>query len=261
MAKTAQKKTAEELIEKSKKAFNSKLVVEIVEKAPVNKDGKVNLTKAHDQVFEHVFKQTADLKTAKEFAVAARWLAMLRRDYPDVFQAGIDVQKFSDGFQKETSESKPEPRDVEIGLCGDIISKGGCFSTHSLRIKGIDMPGQSIIMAGKFLEVSTDVVYKNDNGEFVYSFDTLRDYLIQILEEKFGVKIKICGSCADYCDRQNYERVRCNAGIYFADPLSGECEKWRPKEIPEEKKEEEETCGNCGYEDCVGLKMPCGNWI
>ena len=142
MAKTARKKTADELIEKSKKTFNSKLIVEIVGKASVNKDGKVNLTKAHDQVFEYVFEQTKDLKTAKEFAVSARWLAMLRRDYPDFFQRGIDIRRFSDGFQggdfqKETgekkSEPKPEPKDVEILLNSyvDIIMpnpSGRCYS-------------------------------------------------------------------------------------------------------------------------------------
>jgi len=280
--KEKKKKTVEELIEKSKKAFNSKLIVEIVEKASVNKDGKVNLTKTHDQVFEYILEQTKDLKMAKEFAVAGRWLAMLKRDYPDVFQRGIDIQKFSEGFQKEIGERKPEPKpepkDVELELFGDIIAKvNRNLNRHdySLRISKSDI-SDSIIFICDIIEFITGVkqpaTYKSKEIErYTYcrpfrgfpeelAIEYLRDYLIQILEEKFGLKIKVCGNCANYyCYQGTYcdQLTGINRRRVFKDSCYFTPPKWIPEEIPSEKKEEEKTCRNCGLNTVDDSCMDC----
>ncbi len=285
--KEKRKKTAEELIEKSKKAFNSKLVVEIVEKALVNKDGKVNLTKVHDQVFEHVFEQTKDLKTAKEFAVAARWLAMLKQNYPADFEELLYEKEMEEHRKSVTEkdlaiklrqpEPKPKPKKVEIELFGDIIFSSELagmphISTVSLRILRTDLIFNGIKMAADLLESITGIepsssedrnwpevkmgfalnYHPNDEFSEANRLSALRDYLIQILEEKSGLTIKICGNC-------KYFRPRIIPEDWEICVIDGEeldkrlvtqfsrigCFRWISKEIPSERKEEEKNCGNC----------------
>ncbi len=281
MAKTARKKTAEELIEKSKKAFNSKLIVEIIEKAPVNKDGKVNLTKACDQVFDYVFEQTKDLKTAKELAVAARWLAMLKRDYPADFEEALYEKEMEENKKEvierdlamkyQKPEPKPKSKKVEIELFGDIIFSGDYGMPHvsmaSLRILRTNLIFNGIKMAADLLESITGIEAsppKDQNWPevkigFPYNYhpnkefpeekrlSALRDYLIQILEEKFGVKVKICGNCYYYNASgllPAYRDIGCGAcekslcpliKRAFGEKCCFEVSEWKIKEIPPEK--------------------------
>lgn len=278
--KEKRKKTAEELIEKSKKAFNSKLIVEIVGKAPANKDGKVSLTKAYDQVFEHVFEQTKDLKTAKEFAVAGRWLAMLKRDYSEEF-ARITVstvtilpaEKCVASIDELKAQQKPEPKkyfgqiEFEISSSVVAVTKEDERSKRRFLMFPYAKHAQEFCLKiiNNFLELDTREVNEEVWKEY-------RKFFIQILEEKFGLKIKVCGYC--YCYSAYgllpaYRDIGCGACEKCCSPIKRafgekcgfEISEWKPKEIPEEKKEEEKTCGNCGYADCSGLRVPCGNWI
>ncbi len=245
-------KTVEELIKKAEKALGNLKLVEIVRNAPVNKDGKANLTKVHDQVFDYVFNETKDLQKAKEFATSARWMAMLKRDYPEEF----DIMAVPNiGLPMKEPEPKPEPEKMEIriGSLIDIITKTEP-SRFFLRVP-VGAGPSSLDVAQGFLEAITGIVYKQNDEQrpgsciidgklsiIRYScptkmiLDGFRNYLIQILEEKFGINIRICGFCKHFhwCET-DHGSIRV---LKFDDPV---CEKleWTPKEIPPEKKEEE----------------------
>ncbi len=258
-----------------------------------------------------MLSQTGELKLSKEFAVAARWLAMLKRDYPDVFQRGIDVQKFSDGFQKEIGgqkpESKPKSKKVEIELFGDIIFSGDYGMPHksmaSLRILRTDLIFNGIKMAADLLESITGIepltpkdanwpevkmgfalnYHPNDEFSEASRLSALRDYLIQILEEKFGLKIKICGNCENYkrfpdnpfCGHCSLVTIHSVYYNWSCSNITGLGQQWIPKEIPPEKKEKEKTCENCGRRNYHSLSRmgcesiledikaskPCDRWI
>ncbi len=82
MAKTARMKTAEELFLLSQKALEDRKLAEIIQNAPKKSDGSTNYTYVYNAVFEFVHEQTKDLKKSKELAVAARWAAKFKDQYP-----------------------------------------------------------------------------------------------------------------------------------------------------------------------------------
>lgn len=82
-------KTARELKEKAAKAVTNPKLVEFAKAAPLNSNGRVNLSWAYEQAFAYVYEETKDLQKAKELAVSTRWLAMLRRDHEEEFHALI----------------------------------------------------------------------------------------------------------------------------------------------------------------------------
>ncbi len=79
----------------------------------------------------------------------------------------------------------PEPKDVEIKLRGDLILRLP-DREHYLRIKGKDVPNL-IEMAVDFLQAATDI---SSPRKDLISILFLRDYLIKILEEKFGMSVR-----------------------------------------------------------------------
>ncbi len=114
------------------------------------------------------------------------------------------------------------------------------------------MPERAIRMAGKFLEAATGIICETGGYRCDKVFDdiSLRDYLIQILKEKFGLKIKICGNCRHYYIDSNssnpnygscFELVPADgrvhfAGVEFKDHCHCSPSLWIPKEIPKDKK-------------------------
>jgi len=82
-------KSTEELKERAAKAVKNPTLVEFAKTAPLNSDGRVNLSWAYEQAFEYVYEETGDLQKARELAVSTRWLAMLRRDHEEEFQVLI----------------------------------------------------------------------------------------------------------------------------------------------------------------------------
>ncbi|MDP2932934.1 MAG: hypothetical protein Q8N81_02275 [bacterium] len=258
MAKTAQKKTAEELFSLSRKALEDSKLVEIINHAPKKSDGSTNYSHVYNAAFEYVYGQTKDLKKSKELAVAARWAAKFKDTYPldfkDKFAEVIEdnivkTLQTAHGRTEQKSGPKPEPKDAEIELVGDMI-----FSTRGekfLRIYSQDFLYSGTKMAADLLEIITKVKpneEKDSNfpritwkfpAHFTHNAEELSEaerlsalcnYLIQILEEKFGMQIKkICENCGQnfppYCFWRRTESL----------PLQP-CVDWTPKEIPEEKK-------------------------
>lgn len=141
---------------------------------------------------------------------------------------------------------KSEPKDVEIKLLGDVVYYDTGQSLYGVRIKGKDMPHYAIAMVQRLLEAVTGVVYKFNGKERLIGHPVgLRNYLIEILEKKFGLRVKVCINCK-HCDvifpeKELRPLTRCG----HPQSKHGECictesnEYWAPEEIPEEKKEGE----------------------
>ncbi len=260
-------------------------MVKIVVNASVKKDGHINLTNVYKTAFDYVYSQTKDLKKSKEMAVATRWAAKFKDDYKVEFETEIieadikaNLAKIGKNSSQIVPEPKPRPKKVEIELFGDIIFSGDYGMPHksmaSLRILRTNLIFNGIKMAADLLESITDIeplTPKDANWPavkygFPYNYhpnhefteenrlSALRDYLIQILEEKFGLIIKICGNCENYkrfpdnpfCGHCSLVTIHSVYYNWSCSNIAGLGQQWIPKEIPPEKKEEEKTCGNCG---------------
>ncbi len=152
----------------------------------------------------------------------------------------------------------PEPKDVEIELFGDMI-----FSTRGekfLRIYSQDFLYSGMKTAAELLEIITNVKpneEKDSNfpritwkfpAHFTHEAEelseaerlsALRNYLIQILEEKFGMKIKICGNCKKHNRFNKTCDIEVHRGPHGQRAFEEKCyypDKWIPKEISEEEK-------------------------
>lgn len=217
-------KTVEELKQKAEKALKDPKLVEIAKTAP-------NLTRAHDQAFQYVFEQTKDLQKAKELAVSTRWLTMLRRDYEEEFEKLVSP----------ASQSKPEAKSVET-------KKQFCEIAFQLPSSELitrhehDAFGDDIRHFIRFSPVR-DFVYGLHNNyersrkiarEFCMQIlnalletadppgdVALMNDLIQFLEEKFRLKVRVCGNCknrehlsGDHCDLRTFVDGRYK-GVYI----------------------------------------------
>ncbi len=177
--------------------------------------------------------------------------------------------------QKSKLEPKPEPKPEPKKVFGDIkfnipfsavlISEENRYGKerfirfariNTLKSSGYEYAGEFCIEILKNLFETTPEAKNSD----------IEKELIQILEEKFGLTIKICGNCKYYKPEKALRdgSSRPYGGCIVADKLikfphfgsvrfDGICSDihsqknyWAPKEIPPEKKEEEKTCGNCG---------------
>ncbi len=131
---------------------------------------------------------------------------------------------------------------VEIQLRGDLILRlPECG--HYLRLRGENLSDR-IQMTLDFLQATTGV-FGPSKDEFVDDLSFFRDYLIKILEEKFGVKIRDCVNCGHlrFCGPGYYCEVfhhwEKNFSIFREDKKS--CDKWvlrETKKIPEYGSEE-----------------------
>jgi len=163
------------------------------------------------------------------------------------------------------------------------------FSKENINYGGIDMVIELLeAITGVAYDAPLEWIFPGEKGR-LYS---LKDYLIQILEEK-GLTIQICGNCGyyepsggpspllkwpddikiniGYCKKMDEFSMFCVRAFGEQCGFSRESNwTWIPKEIPSEKKEEEKTCGNCGksgfckefasYAEAEN-NNPCERWI
>lgn len=160
-----------------------------------------------------------------------------------------------------------EIKEEEVGI--SLKGKIELGIPNILIISKKNITKDGISMAADLLEAITGVRHSEPQASFIEEerISNFRDYLIELLEKKFGLRVKVCINCK-YCDVIFPEKeLRPLTTCGHPQSRRGECictesnEHWAPEEIPEEKKEKEKSCGNCGDDDCVGLKKPCGNWI
>lgn len=255
MTKTARKKTTEELYHLSREAIENPELIKIVLIAPVKKDGHINLTRVYKDAYDYALKNSnGDLQIAKRWAVSTRWAAKFKDEYWLEFETEVaeaEIKNTLTKAQQPKPEPKPEPKDVEIELFGDIIlSDASLHPRRFLRIKAKNMPQRAIIMAQSFLEAITGVVYRFEGTERIIAHPVgLRNYLIQILEEK-GLTIKICGNCEWFKPYPSHStpdgRCRHPVNMYngpwaeeqcnFGDHCHVNPDGWVSKKISEEKK-------------------------
>ena len=190
-AKTARVYTLDELKEKCRKALADPGLVDIVKTAPLNKDGKVNLSWVYKQAEDYVHGQTKDLKKTKELAVETRFLAMLRRDFNDEFERSIVSR--DEQIQDASSE---ESMELEFSPFSEIRTR--CYPDAAMGVKikqSVRLSG--LWDAGKFAAQLLEELTKREFTGTLFGLYSrqLRDCAIQLLEEKFGLRIKICESC------------------------------------------------------------------
>ena len=265
-AKTTRVYTLDELKEKCRKALNDQTLVEIVKNAPLNKYGKVNLSWVDREAKKYILEQTKDLQMTKELAKETRNLAMLRRDHLKEFEKLIAQEK-QPKSEVESVKPKKEFSEMEFDLTGlpiKITTQNECIygeiRTTKQILKFLDvqwskdsMQEQRIRNAG--IKFCMDIL-----NALVETADASRDLLpdlIQVLEEKFGLKVKVCGNCKFY--NRFYEKdnefvltlrdglIRYGECVSSRNPSNTDpkdytkvsfdswCEYWTPKEVSEKK--------------------------
>ncbi len=147
--------------------------------------------------------------------------------------------------QKSKPESKPEPKkffgDIKFRIppsvlliseeSGSIKERFIRFScTNTLANNGYDYVGKFCIEILKNLFETTPEAKTRE----------IEESIIKILEEKFGLTIKICGNCQSYYYYHDGSCDQLGGSINRQRRLGDFCclspSKWIPKEIPEEKK-------------------------
>ncbi|MBI2041627.1 MAG: hypothetical protein HYT20_01225 [Candidatus Nealsonbacteria bacterium] len=199
MIKTARVYTLDELKEKCQKALANPKLIEIVKTAPLNKDGKVNTSWVYGQAENYVHEQTKDLRKTKELAVAARFLAMLRRDFKEEFEKLILPLP----LKPEVELTEPKKRFYEIEF---EIPKPLGYARAELITR--ETGGNHYVNEKKFTIRFCSIVEGLDSARPLARsfcikilnalFETadppgdleLMDSLIQLLEEKFGLKVE-----------------------------------------------------------------------
>ena len=215
MAKTAKTPpTLDELKKRAELALNVPALMEIVRNAPPTKEGKVNLTWARDQAYEYAVKETGDLKDAKKLADSTRVLAMLRRDHEEEFERLVAQERQPKSNAKLETEREPFHeipfRTVTINFLWELLPALFDTANHSRKI-------------------------------------ILSEPLIYVLEEKFGLKVKVCGNCGYYRGlgkKSGLAAVLCYAPQNTEiDPrellqyLFNSCPNWTQEEVYADKKE------------------------
>lgn len=235
--KTARVYTLDELKEKSQKALGDPKLVEIVKSAPLNKDGGVNLSWAYDEAEKYVHEQTKDLQKTKEMAVAARFLAMLRRNHKEEFEKLINENLQKPEIKTAVEKKSFEDEEFELHNISEFITRlyQGVHGSYSqVSIKWWSMT-EAINFCNKVINAIL-----NDGDLTPDQKENVEKWLIQLLEEKFGLKVKICGHCEYYYHRRDV-LGSCNLGrlVPLWSGAFGFCEKWtlKVKEEVSEKKE------------------------
>lgn len=237
-SKAARVYTLDELKEKCQKALTDPKLVEIVKTAPLNKEGKVNLSWVYKEAEKYVHGETKDLQKTKELAVATRFLAMLRRDHQEEFEKLVSTQK---QLGETTVDKKKNFWEIEFEIpsCVELITKEHCdggekvFKKRAMRFLKV---GASPKLEEKFCMEILNALIETTNSP--RDMDLMND-LIQLLEEKFGIQIKICLTCGYYQKENN----GCTTGTHmFVPTYNNETGKfygckggWTPVEVPKKK--------------------------
>lgn len=231
--KVVSKYTFGELKEKARLALATPRLIEIVKSAPLNdsgaRKGEVNLNWVEREAFQYVLEETGNPKRAHELARSAYYLAMMRRDYKDEFNMLLSSMRLV---------PKGELVEVEI-----YAASPSSLEFPKERRWKLVFPDRWIFLyfCNQLINHELSELLGNNSAEGA-SLD-IRNAMIQLLEEKFGMKVRICGNCkffkvqkalgeyniwCSYIDGANaYKSVRGNQTC-VNNRLNGVINRWEP---------------------------------
>ena len=252
-AKTARVYTLDELKKKiPQEVLDNPKLVEIAKTSS-------SPSRAYKEAEKYIHEQTKDLQKTKELAGGTRFLAMLRRDFAEEFERLIAQEK----------QPKPETKPVEpkksfsemeftlpcyrpknsyyadnFGMVEVIFRNRPGSNRSSLKFYStMDDDSSARGVGEKFcLEILNALIETADpSGDM----DLMND-LIQLLEEKLGLKVKVCGNCNNFVYRSDcrvFHKTRLERGnaVNFPnlsqDGPFAECtiNLWALKEAPVDK--------------------------
>lgn len=266
--KTARVYTLDELKDKCQKVLANPKLLWIVKIAPLNKNGKINLSWVYKEAEKYVHEQTKDLQKTKELALETRFLAMLRRDFEEEYEKLV-LQKEQSKEETRTEAHKKLFHEIEFelpheGMSGIelITRKTGCG--HRTTVDD-SIRFRSDVSNDRFepRRVGTQFCFRILDA-LIETADPPGDIplthaLIQRLEEKFRLRIKVCGNCKHFTLLKRYLYVpvvgkesegfvingRCKVGSSINvktefDPC--DCGQWKLEEVIRR------LCGHCGAE-------------
>lgn len=246
--KTARVYTLDELKEKCQKALADPKLVEIVKTAPWNKDGEVNLSWVYKEAEKYVHGETKDLQKTKKLAVSTRFLAMLRRDYPGEFEALFPLAQLDKNHEASIDIWEP----MSVTLTADRVLRVEPAASQYVAAVGVTLGFRHMDqLMGNVINLLKTVKDHLDlfNGpEFSAAAHRRKEFfnlLIQLLEEKFGLKVKVCGNCKYFLGLRDYRDetrkidpcIVCGRDNFYL-PLNlllQGCENWTLKEVSEKK--------------------------
>lgn len=201
----------EELEGKASLALKDPKLVELVKNAPLSSEGKVNLSWVDRESFTYALGETGSVKTAEELRKSTRALAMMRRDYEEDFWRLV-----SQVSQRDVEEKRQEKKrfcEMEFYLpdrASVIMSAGYDGSVVKLRLNYSNVWGlckellTGIAESAEFSEVIFEkTVEGTKQGQLI------KEDLAKVVEEKFGMKVRVCGNC-------KYFKVDLGAGSLMA---------------------------------------------
>lgn len=225
----------EQLMEWAKLATKYPELVEIARTALSN-------TEAKDRAVEFTKEQGLDEAVAK----SCRWLKILRdrsvkegreEEFEKYLIGNQEKPKQEEKKMEKTKTAETETiRTYAVGLDGLGITVEHNIHGNQIRI-WFATPEQMIGNAIQFLNQLSPTIL---NASLPHMHEKLRDEMIQFLEEKFGLKVKICWHCK-YSERREVTGL---AGVYKIDYCTRlepqitksiyyhkSCEYWAPKEV------------------------------
>ncbi len=182
----------EKLKDRAKLALKDPKLIEIAKTAPLNAKREPNLTWVYDKAFYMLWDKFM-IKKSRELATSTRFLAMLRRDYPEEFEKLI-AEKSAKPAPEESKKEIPESpkkkfEDIKFKITGDV--EIGISCTDWLRkfcFLKFPRPLDASLFCFEFLNKL------NQFAPEVLTDRSILDSMIEILEKR-GLKIKICGNC------------------------------------------------------------------
>jgi len=186
--------TLEELKEKAALALKDPKLVELVRNTALNSGGsnrgKVNLAQVDKESFDYALGETGSPKRAEELRKSTRALAMIRRDYEERFERLISQIKER---REERNIEGRKPFVVEIDLPWNVQITAIAGSGTRLRVSGAFPVRDTVFvcraMFGKLIQADPRDFDWQEQSRVHPEVSGLRQLMIQILEEKFGMKV------------------------------------------------------------------------
>lgn len=170
--------------EKARLALAVPKLVEIVKEAPINESGsnkgKINLNWCERQALQYVLEDGASPKIAEQLAKSAYYLAMMRRDYEEKLNMLL-------------SSMRLVPEDESVGVYIYAATPEIEFlEPRHLKLRFPDR-WRFLYFCIQLInhELSEVLKYNNKTGGAL----TTRNAVIRLLEERFGLKVRVCGNC------------------------------------------------------------------
>lgn len=229
-------------------------LVNIVQRAPLNNNGKINLSWIDREAEKYLREKLSSSQTIEKLRKETRVLAKFRRDFTEEFEKLIVLQE-----PPKPTEKKEIIEVIQLGIKHvNGVKTGLPIGMHALEV-GLTFRNAEDAMLGtvtlldRFRRIPEIDTLAQSHG-----WIPLRDMLVWLLEEKFGLKVKVCGNCNNLslgvegsfgnklgdpptyfkgaCTKLDPEKAKklsayggCN--IAFVEG----CLDWTPKEIPEKK--------------------------